>query len=144
MIDGDKLDDLSRLYRLFIMVPEGLPLLKKALRESVIRRGTEINASSTGTDITSQKANEDEDLSSKAKGKGKARPPVTLVTQTLQIALKWVQDVLDLKDKFDIIWSRSFKENRDIEATLNEVCDTTSWHPYCNQLYERHLAASST
>lgn len=122
MIDGDRHDDLSRLYRLFTMVSEGLPTLKRALRESIIRRGTEINAASTGIDNTLQAENEDEGRSSKAKGKGKARPLLTSTMQTLQLALRWVQDVLDLKDKFDLIWTRSFKENRYIEATLNEVC----------------------
>ena len=121
MIDGDRIDDLSRLYRLFTMVSEGIPTLRKALRESIIRRGSEINAASASIDVPPPAANEDEERSSKVKGKGKARPPMTSAMQTLQLALKWVQDVLDLKDKFDLLWTRSFKENLDIEATLNEV-----------------------
>ena len=44
MIDGDKLDDLSRLYKLFSMVPEGIPSLGKKLKSSIERRGNKINA----------------------------------------------------------------------------------------------------
>ncbi|CAL1716698.1 unnamed protein product [Somion occarium] len=120
MIDGDKLEDLLRLYRLFVMVPEGLPSLKKALRESVIRRGKDINAAGVTIENMTQAA---DDEGGKNKGKGKGRPPTSAV-QTLQLALKWVQDVLDLKDRFDSIWAKSFKSDRDVEATLNEAFET--------------------
>ena len=59
--------------------------------------------------------------SAKAKGKAKARPP-NAASQTLTLALKWVQDVLDLKDRFDRIWSKAFQSDRDLESSLNEVC----------------------
>ena len=53
----------------------------------------------------------------KDKGKGRATPS----NQTLTMALKWVQDILDLKDKMDSVWAKSFESNPKIEATLNEV-----------------------
>ena len=43
MLDSDQNQDLSTLYRLSIMVPEGLSTLRKALKASVLARGTEIN-----------------------------------------------------------------------------------------------------
>ncbi|KAH9949907.1 Cullin-domain-containing protein [Amylocystis lapponica] len=123
MIDSDRLDDLARLYRLFTMVPEGLPRLKKALRETVIRRGKDINASSLSADGEEAPVEEGgAESSTKAKGKGKAR--VANVAQTLSLALKWVQDVLDLKDRFDGIWQGSFQSDREIEGSLNEAFET--------------------
>jgi cullin 3 len=116
MIDHDKKDDLSRLYRLFVMVPAGLPTLRRALRESIIRRGKELaTASATGgADVGGDEDAED------AKSKGKAKAP-NVGAQTLQIALKWVQDVLDLKDKFDALWTQAFQNDREIESSINEV-----------------------
>lgn len=122
MIDLDKVEDLSRLFRLFTMVPTGLPTLRRSLKDSVLRRGKDINQSSITTDVA-----EDVDVDvdeadatasgPKGKGKGKARAP----PQTLTLALKWVQEVLDLKDRFDRLWKQAFENNRELESALNEV-----------------------
>lgn len=114
MIDTDKIDDLSRLYRLFILVPDGLPSLKRSLKASIAQRGKEINQSSLGTDDGEANV---EDKSSNSTGKR----PANSNAQTLQLALKWVQDVLALKDKFDHVWKQAFESDRDLESTLNEV-----------------------
>ncbi|KAF8135043.1 Cullin-domain-containing protein [Boletus edulis] len=84
MIDLDKVEDLNRLFRLFTLVPTGLPILRRSLKDSTLRRGKDIN-------------------------------PVTL-----SLALKWVQDVLDLKDRFDRLWKKAFESNRELESALNE------------------------
>ncbi|KAF9237673.1 Cullin family-domain-containing protein [Melanogaster broomeanus] len=87
MIDLDKVEDLKRLYRLFIL---------KAKPPTWIPPGT------------------------KGKGKGKARIQGG-ATQTLTLALRWVQDVLDLKDKFDRLWRAALYSNREVEGSLNEA-----------------------
>ncbi|KAL4252320.1 cullin family protein [Abortiporus biennis] len=120
MLDLDKLEDLSRLYRLFIMVPAGLPCLKKALRETIVKRGKDINAASLSADNAADI--EEPELSAKAKGKAKARP--NPASQTLTLALKWVQDVLELKDKFDKVWVQCFQCDREIENGLTEAFET--------------------
>lgn len=118
MIDGDKLDDVSRLYRLFIMVPTGLPTLRKAIRNSIVRRGKELNAASQNLDGAAD-VQDDEVDDSKGKGKAKAKP--TAASQTLQLALKWVEDVLSLKDKFDVVWVKACHTDREVESGTNEV-----------------------
>lgn len=115
MIDSDRKDDLSRLYRLFIMVPTGLSTLRRALRDSVVRRGKELATTGAGGGVDAAGEDEAEDV----KGKGKAKSGAG--AQTLQVALKWVQDVLDLKDKFNAIWSQAFGNDREIETGINEV-----------------------
>lgn len=117
MIDLEKLDDLSRLYKLFMMVPKGLPTLKKAIRTSIIRRGKEINLASVPNEGTDPPV--DEDPGGKGKGKAKSRPNAG--SQTLVLALKWVEDVLALKDRFDKVWSKAFRSDRELEGALNEV-----------------------
>ncbi|KAJ8502376.1 hypothetical protein ONZ45_g11822 [Pleurotus djamor] len=130
MLDTEKLDDLGRLYRLFIMVPSGLPCMKRALRESVIQRGKEVNRVSFDVSVAPDQ-DQDEPTPS-AKGKGKARP--TPASQTLNMALKWVQDVLDLKDIFDKVWIQSFQRDRDLESALNEAFSTfVNQHERCSE-----------
>ncbi|EGO24838.1 hypothetical protein SERLADRAFT_449585 [Serpula lacrymans var. lacrymans S7.9] len=123
MIDLDKLQDLNRLYRLFIMVPTGLPTLRKALKDSIAQRGRVINQASLSADGDQDSgdggATEPGD-SAKGKGKAKARAP-GIGSQTLTLALKWVQDVLDLKDKFDHVWKQALRSDRDIDSSMNEA-----------------------
>jgi len=74
-----------------------------------------INQTSLGFDSPESEAGqnkEDNGASSKPRPSG---------AQTLASALKWVQDVLDLKDKFDMIWKISFNGDRNIEAAVIEV-----------------------
>ncbi len=129
MIDHERLDDLSRLYQLYSMVAEGIPCLRRSLKDSVQKRGTELNGISTEEkQLGDGGADDDMDPSAKGKGKAKARPP-NAGAQGLVLALRWVEDVLRLKDKFDRIWEMSFKNNREIESGLNEVTDfgSNSW-----------------
>lgn len=117
MIDTDKMDHLARLYRLFKMVPAGPPCLRKALKASISRRGKDINRSSSGGD-GAEEIDIVENEESKVKGKVRVAG-----AQTLALALKWVQDVLDLKDMFDHVWRVAFGNDRDLESALNEVSD---------------------
>ncbi|KAG6908334.1 hypothetical protein DXG01_005245 [Tephrocybe rancida] len=121
MVDTDKVDDLSRLYRLFITVPSGLPTLKRVIKDSVARRGLEINRASQGAEIDDlDHVAEEEDK----KGKGKARSMAHTAAQKIELALKWVQDVLDLRDKFFAVWENAFNKDREIESALNEAFQT--------------------
>lgn len=119
MIDADKVEDLARLYRLYKMVPDGLACLRRSLKESIARRGKEINDTSLGAESCDVNVGGEGDtgLRSQDKGKAKARHP----NASALPAIKWVQDVLDLKDKFDSLWKRAFDNDREIESSLNEA-----------------------
>ncbi|KAJ6531764.1 Cullin-domain-containing protein [Mycena capillaripes] len=112
MIDLNKMNDIARLYRLFITVPTGLPCLKRALKDSIRRRGETINQASSGIE-----GGDGEATTSKSR-------PTAQGAQTLALALKWVQDVLDLKDLFDKIWKEAFSFDRDLESNLNEAFES--------------------
>lgn len=141
MIDLEQIQHLTRLYRLFTLTPDGMPLLKRALRDSILRRGKDVNRVSQSIDNVEKEATAnssganaaesaggdsvtDADTSGKAKGKAKEKkrpPPHAGAQQTLQLALKWVQDILDLKDKFENVWKSAFSKDRELESALNEV-----------------------
>ena len=117
MIDGNKTSDLARLYRLFLVVPTGLPCLKMSLKTSIARRGKEINDVSIAEDPDVEVENPEAEMPKKIesnKGKGKAFPGI-------QLAINWVQAVLSLKDKFDAVWKDAFQSSRDVESALIEV-----------------------
>ena len=119
LIDNNQFDDLSRLFRLCQMVPSGLPTLKTSLKNSIVDRGKEINHRSLGDEFLDADGGdkEVEASSKKDNGKGKARSPAA----GIQPAINWVQDILNLKDKLDVLWKSCFQQSRDVEITLNEV-----------------------
>jgi cullin 3 len=118
MLDSDRTDDLRRLYKLFLRVPDsvGKDGLRIALRESVEARGKGINDAVAGISADAGPGMDGEDL----KGKAPARAPSAQATALTQ-ALRWVQDVLDLKDKFDHLWENAFSSDKQVQASINEV-----------------------
>lgn len=123
MVDHEKIDDLSRLYSLYSQVLDGVPSLRRSLKISIERRGTELNnVSLEGRELGEGGAEDDPDTSPRGKGKAKSRPP-SAGAHGLALALRWVENVLQMKDKFDGIWETAFKSNRDIESGLNEVTE---------------------
>ena len=115
MIDTDKIESLTLMYRLFKRIAAGVPAIRRAFKESITRRGNEIN-SNAEFDVMEEPAGAE----GNSKGKGKAKPRVT-GSQTLQQALRWVQDVLELKDKFSRVWSEAFGSDRELETAMVEV-----------------------
>jgi cullin 3 len=121
MIDAHRLEDLNRMYRLFFQVSfcsGGPQALRKGLRAAILARGRIINEANDAATANQAEKHEEKD----AKGKGKAAPQ----TQTLTAALKWVQDSLDLKDKFDDILKNALLADRSCELSIVEVgklCD---------------------
>ncbi|KAF9036196.1 Cullin-domain-containing protein [Panaeolus papilionaceus] len=118
MIDNNKLDVLSRLYRLCMLIPTGMSCLRSALKASILRRGKEINDLSQ-SDETSEEADGKDSETPNKSDKVKAKPKVA--ASSVQVALDWVNNVLELKNKFDVVWRESFMSNREVEYTLNEA-----------------------
>lgn len=157
MIDLQQHGDLARMYTLFNLVPSGMAVLRKALKESIAERGRLVNEAEGGVTgaagdeteagpsaLGSSRAPADTDMGSPdapiptpsskpSKGKGKERAngtasgaaasaaPPPQGKKTLDAALKWVQDVLDLKDLFDRLLKVCFADDRIIQAAMNEV-----------------------
>ncbi|KAI5122284.1 hypothetical protein M0805_002364 [Coniferiporia weirii] len=118
MLDLDQKDNLARMHRLFSMVETGLPTLKRALKESALRRGMELNQTYVD-DVALQ--DDAVAVDGDVKGKGKAR---NTVATSVDVAFKWVEGVLGLKDKFDQVWKQCFFSDREVETTLNEAFET--------------------
>ncbi len=132
-------------------VTEGIDVLKAALKRSILARGTAVNEGiavgpSSGAASTIESTNNDLDMSAptgvqatpfsaKAKGKGKETYPLIGQSEgapapnpggmsaaaAAAAALRWVQDVLDLKDKFDRILREGFSDDKGIQTAINEV-----------------------
>lgn len=119
MLDDDRVEDLARMYRLFWRVTEGGDVMKAGLRLYINVRGKEINeqvvaaAAKGATGIVSKEDGGGEETNA-SRGSATATPPA-------QVALKWVEDVLAFKNKFDHIWRVSFEEDKGCETSINEA-----------------------
>jgi cullin 3 len=114
MIDNDKLEDLSILYRLISRVDPQKMALRTNLQKRVVELGLEIEKVLKNTDFSTGTADGEEVADGE---KPKALNPAA---QQTAAAIKWVDDVLHLKDKFDTLWSRCFQEDLIIQSALTK------------------------
>lgn len=150
MLHEDRRGDLGRLYRLFSRVADGPGALKSGLKAYVTSKGKLINemvssSVNAGAPSNAPKAAENvpektveeggddaptgdgEAPATKARGKAKAgvSAPDASASQAstpqAALALKWVEDVLAFKDKFDNILVTSFQDDKGCETAINEV-----------------------
>lgn len=103
-------------------------------KEEVAATATEEGEAGVDTDMKEAgDAGEKQGAGKKDKGKGKAAggpagsnstssSTSTTAGLALSQALRWVQDVLDLKDKFDRILDRAFAGDKGVQTSINEVC----------------------
>lgn len=103
MIDNDRLEDLKLAYQNISRVDDTKKALKDALSSRVITLGNDINNTITNTNF----ADDEKKLNAAA--------------QQTVAAIKWVDDILILKDKFDTMWKRSFEEDQSIQSSLTKA-----------------------
>ncbi|GAA95922.1 uncharacterized protein L969DRAFT_92046 [Mixia osmundae IAM 14324] len=117
LVEGDRMSEIKRLFRLFSRVPQGAARLRAKLQEYIVKRGKEINNS---REVMAEPAPDP------AKGKGREGKPAQVggAAHSVSLALQWVQQVLDLKDKMDRIWSSALAEDKSFQTAINEAFKT--------------------
>ncbi|KAI1302773.1 Cullin [Xylaria venustula] len=116
MIDNDRIEDLKILFSLVSRVDEKVSSLSDALSLRITGLGIEIEKNLSNTDFSiAQGAAVEEPTGDGEKPKSK---PLNAAAQHTAAAIKWVDDVLQLKDKFDQLWIACFDRKPVIETTL--------------------------
>ncbi|KAF4998468.1 hypothetical protein FGRMN_3157 [Fusarium graminum] len=114
MIDNDKIDDLSILYKLISRVDSKKTTLRGILQRRVVELGLEIEKVLKNTDFSAGQGEGDEG------GEGEKTKTLNPAAQQTAAAIKWVDDVLRLKDKFDNLWTRCFQDDLIIQSALTK------------------------
>ncbi|RMZ83176.1 hypothetical protein DV738_g1402, partial [Chaetothyriales sp. CBS 135597] len=121
MLDNDRLGDLANIYELVSKIDRRKTHLKAALHKRVTELGAEINkaASITFNTAPEKKAPPKPAEPKEAKNAKDAKNPAerNLSHQT-QAAILWVEQILELKAKYDRIWERAFDKDPVIEKAL--------------------------
>lgn len=122
LIDHDRLDVLQNVFDINARVDKKKAALTAVVQKRITEMGREINASSIAAPQV-PKANGKADGESKAPEKEKERP----MNQQTVSAIKWVDDILGLKTKFDEIWERAFRSDHGLQSSI-----TSSFSAFIN------------
>ncbi|KAL4959034.1 cullin family protein [Aspergillus stella-maris] len=120
MLDQDRTDTLGRIYTLSARVDPKKPHLVEAVQKRIVEMGQEINtasialASAPAPSKSSKPSAEPKDKKEKDKEKEKEKP----VNQVTSSAIKWVDDILALKKKFDDIWNKAFQSDQVLQSAI--------------------------
>ncbi len=128
MMDNDRLGELEMIYDLSARVDPKKDELRKALQSRIVNLGTEINKAATSVPaapLLNEAAPEAE------KGDGEVKAPEKQINQQTVAAIKWVDDVLLLKEKYDHIVAVPFQADQGLETAL-----TRSFTDFINE-FER-------
>ncbi|KAL5334244.1 Cullin [Aspergillus crustosus] len=123
MLDNDRLDTLGRIYTLSARVDPKKTHLTNAVQKRVVEMGQEINAASIAlaqAPATSKPATAEAAQKDKEKDKSKEKEKEKPVNQLTTSAIKWVDDILSLKMKFDNIWQKGFQSDQVLQSSITE------------------------
>lgn len=115
MLDNDRLDDLGMIYDLSARVDPKKEELKKAVQARIVDLGTELNNSTNvivPPPVIPSAPNGD-----KADTEDKA--PEKPVNQQTTAAIRWVDDVLRLKEKFDAVLEVAFQADQGLQTAFS-------------------------
>ncbi|TDZ49828.1 Cullin-3 [Colletotrichum trifolii] len=116
MVNYDREEELSILYRLVSKVDPKKTSLKSILSSRVVELGLEIEQMLKDTNFATTAAPEGDE----AEGAESKAKTLSSSAQQTAAAIKWVDDVLKLKDKFDNLWSKCFASDLIIQTALTK------------------------
>lgn len=116
MIDDDRLDDLHLMYILDAKVDPQKKELISAIQQRIKETGADVNAAA----IAASQAQPPPATAAADADSDKSKVPgERAVNQQTVAALKWVEDVLALKSKYDTIWKLSFTSDQGLQKAIS-------------------------
>jgi cullin 3 len=133
MIENDRFEDLTLLYLLIARVDPTKEPLKVALQSRVVSLGSEINKMILETDFSAAAAPAEEGEAEGSGDKSKA-PKQNAAAKQTAAAIRWVDEVLKLKDKFDNMWKKCLGEDLILQTALTKsFSDFINLFPQCSE-----------
>ncbi|KAA8909466.1 Cullin [Sphaerosporella brunnea] len=119
MLDHDRFGDLRLLYKLISRVDPDKSVLKEMACNRLIELGKEINANLKNP-VAAIEKEQQENGEPSTSGAAAVREEKSASNATA-LAIKWVNDVLMLKDRYDRIWEQSFGEDKSIQTAITRA-----------------------
>ncbi|TKA58299.1 hypothetical protein B0A53_00036 [Rhodotorula sp. CCFEE 5036] len=141
LIQDSRVEDLKLMYALFGRVGKGHAALQKGISAWIVGIGKQVNEgvslsanpspptgdSNDASGPPKAAVNEDEAVPAGGGASGKKPPAAAAaaaggpINAKTKAALAWVQDVLDLKDKFDLLLEKAFAGDKAFEKSINDA-----------------------
>ena len=115
MIDNERMEDLEFMFELNARVDKEKVALTKAVQKRVVQLGDDINKPVAFAAQVPPSTSLGDTSTEKAKA-GERR--LAAVNQQTLAAIKWVEEVLLMKEKFDNIWKMAFKSDQALQTAL--------------------------
>jgi cullin 3 len=113
MLDNDRMEDLQNVFDLNSRVDPKKAALKDAVQKRIVALGWDINNNNSSAAMAAKPA-----PAPTKKDDGEKAPPEKSVNQQTVSAIRWVDEVLELKAKYDRIWEEAFKKDSNMEKAL--------------------------
>lgn len=119
MIDNDRLEDLAILYELLSRIDPKKEALRRMIQSRVMDFGLEIEQQLRKTDfsVPQPAAGDSEEAANEAPIKAQ---PLNQAAQQTAAAIRWVDDVLALKDKFDHLSVHCFNGDIHVQSSVTK------------------------
>lgn len=115
MLDNERLLELELIYELSARVDPKKEELRKAVQARILEMGNDVNkATAAATHTLPKPSDQDGD---KAEGEEKASEKP--VSQQTTAAIKWVDDVLQLKERYDNVLTEAFKSDQGLQTAFS-------------------------
>jgi cullin 3 len=132
MIENDRYEDLTLLYKHISRIDPLKEALRTALQARVVELGQEINKTIENTDFSI--AEEPEDGEGVVEGSDKPKKAKSSSATQTAAAIRWVDMVLQLKDKFDLLWKNCLSEDLILQTALTKsFSDFINGFPRCSE-----------
>ncbi|RKF57871.1 Cullin-3 [Erysiphe neolycopersici] len=122
MIENDRLEDLTLLYQLLARVDASKEPLMIALQNRVVELGSEINRNYLFADTSNAVVTLQDEIEKTVEKKEKSNSSAKSSTAARQTtaAIRWVDEVLKLKDKFNMVWEDCFNKDLTLQAAITK------------------------
>ncbi|EED22069.1 SCF ubiquitin ligase subunit CulC, putative [Talaromyces stipitatus ATCC 10500] len=117
MLDHDRVQDLANVYELNARIDAKKSALTKSIQIRIVQLGNEINAAAKAS-ATAPAPSKSTYADGEKKSGEKEKPAAPPVNQQTAAAIKWVDDILSLKKKFDAIWERAFSSDQGMQTSF--------------------------
>ena len=116
MLDNNRIGDLEMVHDLISKVDPKKEVLRDAVQKRIVEQGSEINNAALAS-AQAQTAKPSDATEEKAEGEPKASADRSLNQQSIA-ASKWVDDVLQLKEKYDKVLAEAFNKDQGLQTAF--------------------------
>ncbi|KAJ3022542.1 UNVERIFIED_CONTAM: hypothetical protein HDU68_009045 [Siphonaria sp. JEL0065] len=132
MLTNNNTEDLGRMYRLFERVNNGHPAMQECISKEIRRIGKEVNELYGGvTSTPSSSTNNNRPSSSESSRSATAAngstsentptPTTAVPAQQTANPIKWIEFLLEVKNRFDKLVESAFSKDKNFVNTINDA-----------------------